>query len=187
MNYKKNTVFQNFHPIADYSTNIAGKYYDTDWELCNSGFICKKDSRIENEAFPSVKNSNSWKMVKATKTDTDLYAANNYNVRIAKDPVTGIAYGGFVNTLGLPIEAGEWGTFTKIKVGETYFFGEGNFDASVSGKTYASIANGYLHPEDSAAIGAGSILATFEEDGVFQEGIMQGTKKYRVTFSVATA
>lgn len=189
MDYKENTVFEKFHPISDYETNIGGMFYgSSNNELCNSGIICKKVERLANEAYPDVKNSNTWKMQASTDgTDGEVYVANSYDTRIAKDPVTGLNYSGFVKTLGLPIEKGQYGTFTKIKMDTPYYFGIGNFSASVDGKQYASVENGYLKPEASEAIGAGKLLAKFEEDGVFQEGIMQACKRYRVVFSRATS
>lgn len=188
MDYKAKTIFQKFHPVEDFETNVAGKFFSgtSTKAAVNAGVICKKVSRLENEAFSGVKNTNTWHMeVSAAGAEDEIYFANNYNIRNYKDPVSGVVLGGVVNTLGLPIPEDIYGTFTKAKIGEPAYVGEGNFTAEVGTKGFATIADGYLTPVETKPSTAGTAYFEVEQDGVFQEGVMQVSKKYRVVLRKA--
>ena len=156
--------------------NIAGKYYvSTTATDCSAGQLCTRDSLLDCEGFTSVKNENTWKMVKATnstKADVPIYACDPHDwplVASAKGNLYAVGH----ETLGLGIPAGRYGSFRRIHFDNVsvYRFGVGNLASTLSTNTYFTIsADGLLTPGASAPVTSGTPYFKLQAKGTFTEG-----------------
>lgn len=141
----------------DSTANITGLFRNSSdaAEDCSAGFLCTRDEEIPNEGYTGIKNTNTWYMTTATAAANQMepiYACNTFGVNEVKDPVTGAVYKVGPNTLGLPIPAGEMGTFTEIKFNNVYVyrFGIGNVNGTIGSNTIFTISAGLLVPASAA-------------------------------------
>ena len=156
--------------------NIAGKYYvSTTATDCSAGQLCTRDSLLDCEGFTSVKNENTWKMVKATNSttaDVPIYACDPHDwplVASAKGNLYAVGH----ETLGLGIPAGRYGSFRRIHFDNVsvYRFGVGNLASTLSTNTYFTIsADGLLTPGASAPVTSGTPYFKLQAKGKFTEG-----------------
>lgn len=162
--------------------NIAGKYQESATDaICSAGMLCVRASLADCEGFTGVKNENTWVMNAAAATVTGeevIFACNPHDVNLVTDSTSGGTYAIGTNTLGLPLPAGRFGTFTRIEFdGESvYRFGAGNFDGSISTNTYFSIKNGLLKPEATAP--KGKPYFALRGTGKFIEGTTESITYY---------
>ena len=134
MAYIANTAFEVkvTNAVFDETANITGVFQNGSGspEICSAGFLCVRGDRLENGGYTGIKNKNAYYMKAAGATDNEaIYACNTFNVAQTVDPSTGNVYKIGANTLGLPIPAGERGTYTRIdfdKGDKKYRFGIGN-------------------------------------------------------------
>ena len=156
--------------------NIAGKYYvSTTATDCSAGQLCTRDSLLDCEGFTSVKNENTWKMVKATNStvvSVPIYACDPHDwplVASAKGNLYAVGH----ETLGLGIPAGRYGSFRRIHFDNVsvYRFGVGNLASTLSTNTYFTIsADGLLTPGASAPVTSGTPYFKLQAKGTFTEG-----------------
>ena len=156
-------------------SNIAGKYYvSTTATDCSAGQLCTCDSLLDCEGFSSVKNENTWKMVKATnstKASVPIYACDPHDWPLLGNGRNLWAVG--TETLGLGIPAGRYGTFRRIHFDNVsvYRFGVGNLASTLSTNTYFTIsADGLLTPGASAPVTSGTPYFVLRDKGTFTEG-----------------
>lgn len=150
----------------DSTANITGMFSAD--EACSAGFLCVRGAALPNEGYSGKDNTNSWSMGAATAAANQMepvYACNTFGVNELRDPVTGAVYKVGSNTLGLPIPAGETGTFTEIKFDnvKVYRFGIGNVSGEIGDKTFFTISGGLLVP--AAAAPATSLTPYFKLKG----------------------
>ena len=155
--------------------NIAGKYYvSTTATDCSAGQLCTRDSLLDCEGFTSVKNENTWKMVKATNSttaDVPIYACDPHDWPLIGNGRNLWAVGS--ETLGLGIPAGRYGSFRRIHFDNVsvYRFGVGNLASTLSTNTYFTIsADGLLTPGASAPVTSGTPYFKLQAKGKFTEG-----------------
>lgn len=159
--------------------NIAGTYGSlsgTVWTAadCSAGLFCEKGAHIP---------SGGYQMTLSASGGKDLYVCNPSDVQRIAAP-NGNIYAVGVETLGLGIPAGALDTFTKVKPGETYAFGSGNFSTLVSTTNiYATVTNGLL-VGTNAAPDAGSGIYFELDTGLgidtFTEGNYSGGARYNL-------
>lgn len=154
---------------------IAGKYYvSTTATDCSAGQLCTCDSLLDCEGYTSVKNENTWKMVKATNStvaSTPIYACDPHDWPLAD--ASGNLYAVGHETLGLGIPAGRYGAFRRIHFDNVsvYRFGVGNLASTLSTNTYFTIsADGLLTPGASAPVTSGTPYFVLRDKGTFTEG-----------------
>lgn len=178
MSFISNTAFEAriVNDRFDDLANIAGKYYvSTTATDCSAGQLCTRDSLLDCEGFTSVKNENTWKMVKATNSttaDVPIYACDPHDwplVASAKGNLYAVGH----ETLGLGIPAGRYGSFRRIHFDNVsvYRFGVGNLASTLSTNTYFTIsADGLLTPGASAPVTSGTPYFKLQAKGTFTEG-----------------
>lgn len=178
MSFISNTAFEAriVNDRFDDLANIAGKYYvSTTATDCSAGQLCTRDSLLDCEGFTSVKNENTWKMVKATNSttaDVPIYACDPHDwplVASAKGNLYAVGH----ETLGLGIPAGRYGSFRRIHFDNVsvYRFGVGNLASTLSTNTYFTIsADGLLTPGASAPVTSGTPYFKLQAKGAFTEG-----------------
>lgn len=172
--------------IYDELANITGVFQNGagEGEICSAGFLCTRGEQLQHSAYPTLKNENAFNMVAATNAanvTTGVYACNTFDVNEIQDPVTHNVYRVGANTLGLPIPAGQRGTFTKIDFAandKIYRFGAGNFASDVADNTYFTVANGLLSPAASAPAANGAIYFELVATGSSIEGTYASTTWY---------
>lgn len=125
--------------------NITAYFQDTSADAdCSAGFLC---NIAGGERADGTK---CWLATKAANGTGEIYICNPGDVQ--RGYIGNGLYAEGVETLGLGVPAGIRGTWTKAKVGETYAFGEGNFNSVLDGSTnkFATIVNGKLTPAAAA-------------------------------------
>lgn len=161
----------------DVLANITGLYQESSAAAdCPAGLLVVRGDNLPCEGFGSeVFNENAYYMVSAASTvmgNEPIYACNMYEAQLAT--VKGNNYFIGTETLGLPVPAGRYGTFTRIAFDgvSKYRFGEGNFSASItSSDAYATIDDGgLLAPAESAPSDAGTPYFVIKATGSFIEG-----------------
>ena len=161
----------------DVLANITGLYKEsTSPADCPAGLLCLRGDNLPCEGFGStVFNENAYYMASAsaaTMGNEPIYACNMYEAQLAT--VKGNKYFIGTETLGLPVPAGRYGTFTRIAFDgvSKYRFGIGNFTASItSSDAYAVLAaGGLLTPAESAPSDAGTPYFVIKATGTFTEG-----------------
>lgn len=196
MAYIANTAFEQrvSNHEFDSMANITGKFYDGngDADECSAGFLCVKDDLLPCDGYETIyNNENSWAMVAATSSATNvdaIYACNTGDVAYATNAAAGTAYKMGINTLGLSLPAGDWGTFTRIDfAGEgIYRIGEGNVDGTVGTNLYFTIDDGLFSTTATApTAGTGTPYFTLLGTGVFTEGVYAGFTYYDVQAHIA--
>lgn len=161
----------------DSVANISGMFHNAsgEAETCAAGFLCVRSKLMQNEGYPvGVLNGNTWVMNAATadaKANTPIYACNTFDVNRISDGNGNVWKVGH-NTLGLPIPAGQIGTFTKIDFtgDRVYRFGVGNANAEVGSNKYFTIADGMLVPAAEAPTANGAVYFELLGTGTFTEG-----------------
>ena len=154
--------------------NIAGKYFvSTTATDCDAGQLCVCDSLLDCEGFTSVKNENTWKMVKATnstKASVPIYACDPHDWPLIGNGRNLWAVG--TETLGLGIPADRYGSFRRIHFDNesVYRFGVGNLDAALSTNTFLTIDDDGLLKPAAAAPNAGLPYFKVMGTGNFTEG-----------------
>lgn len=152
--------------------NITGKFQsgspaaDAD---CSAGTLCVRGAKLPCEGFSGVYNEHAYYMTAAPSTaniDSVVYACNTYE----SQKIAGRYIGH--ETLGLGIEAGDRGTFTKIIFDNDheYRFGVGN-TGDEGAASYYTIDAGSLKAAVAAPTAAGSIYFEVTETGNFVEGV----------------
>ena len=161
----------------DVLANITGLYQEASAAAdCPAGLLCVRGDNLPCEGFGStVFNENAYYMASAASTvmgNEPIYACNTYEAQMAT--VKGNKYFIGTETLGLPVPAGRYGTFTRIIFDgvHKYRFGIGNFSASItSDDAYAVLDdNGLLAPAESAPSDAGTPYFVLKAQGTFTEG-----------------
>ena len=120
--------------MFDTTKNITGRFQNSTPadELCAAGFLVVPGDKLPNEGYSGVYNENAYIMGAAgTATADALYACNTFNVQELTDAF-GNAYKVGSNILGLPIPAGQNGTYTRLDEGDICRFGIGNFTTAIS-------------------------------------------------------
>lgn len=154
--------------------NIAGKYVTADGPAdCSAGLLCVLAEQTYCEGFTGIKNENSWIMNAAgadANIDVPVYACDPHDWPLIGNGRNLWAVG--VETLGLGIPSGRYGSFRRIHFDNVsvYRFGIGNLSAALSTNTYFTIANGLLVPAAAAPTAAGSIFFELAGTGNFTEG-----------------
>ena len=158
----------------DDMANIAGMYEASDAAAdCSAGLLCIRSELTDCEGFAGIKNENSWIMNAASadaNIDVPVYACDPHDWPLLGNGRNLWAVG--VETLGLGIPAGRYGSFRRIHFDNVsvYRFGIGNLSAALGDNTYFTIANGLLVPAAAAPDDAGSIYFQLRGTGNFTEG-----------------
>lgn len=162
--------------LFDTTKNITGKFQNSTPadEECAAGFLVVPGERLPNEGYADIKNENAYYMgAAATATDEAIYACNTFNVQEVTDPL-GNVYKVGTNTLGLPIPAGQRGTYTRIDEGDMMRFGIGNFTTAISTNGFATLGTstnaGKLVPAASAPTTTGALYFEIVGSGTFTQG-----------------
>lgn len=174
MSYIANTAFEARITNNEWDNlcNVTGRFQsgspaaDAD---CSAGTLCVRGERLPCEGFTGVTNEHAFYMTAATSAaniDSVVYACNTYESQKIQGRYMGH------ETLGLGIEAGDNGTFTKIIFDNDheYRFGVGNTSDGGEGSFY-TIDGGALAVAAAAPTGAGSIYFEVTETGNFVEGV----------------
>lgn len=167
--------------------NITGKYQESATDtICNAGFLCKPVSLMPNDGYPvaaGIYNENAWIMNLADDTDAtgEVYFCNTFDVQeiAAGDNIFRVG----AKTLGLPLPAGERGTFTRIDGFEMHDhirFGVGNFKSTPTVGQYATIEDGLLKPAAAAPSTTGELYFEILGTGTFTEGAYAAFTYYDV-------
>nr|DAO06067.1 MAG TPA: hypothetical protein [Caudoviricetes sp.] len=165
----------------DTTKNVTGLYQNASnaAEACSAGFLVAQNGLLPNEGYTGVNNENAWKMKLAATGAGVIYACNTFNVNILKDDVTGAEYKVGTNTLGLPIPAGNRGTYTRIDEGDIIRVGVGNFTAAPgTSDTVATIANGLVTSGATAPDTTGLLYFEILGNGTFTQGAYAGFAYY---------
>lgn len=153
--------------------NITGFYKPGEPPVaCYAGQLVVQGAQLPNEGYTGLNNENAWIMGDPSGNDTrDIYACNTFNVNEIQDPVTGNIYKVGSNTLGLPIPAGQRGTYTRIDEGDMMRFGVGNFNGTPTVGQYATVNNkGALEPSASIPTGINTLYFEVLSTGSFTQG-----------------
>lgn len=174
MAFLSNTAFEARVTNGEFDAlaNITGEYMDNASAAdCAAGLLCVRGDNLPCEGFGStVFNENAFYMTAAASDvtgNTPIYACNPYTAK----KVNGYYIG--TETLGIGLEAGEYGTFTRIAFDgvSKYRFGEGNFTAAVSDASYVVLAgDGLLESAASIPSNAGTPYFVVKGQGAFVEG-----------------
>ena len=165
--------------------NITGKYQESATDtICNAGFLCKPVSQLPCDGYSTaIYNENAWLMNMADDTDAtgDVYFCNTFDVQeiAAGDNIFRVG----AKTLGLPLPAGERGTFTRIdgfEMHDQIRFGVGNFKSTPTVGQYATIEDGLLKPAASAPTTTGELYFEILATGTFTEGAYAAFTYYDV-------
>lgn len=167
--------------MFDTTKNITGKFQNSTPadEECAAGFLVVPGNRLQNEGYAStVKNENAYLMAAADDATAEaIYACNTFNVQEIAGPF-GTVYKVGSNILGLPVPAGERGTFTRLDEGDILRLGTGNFTTAISTNGYATLGTstnaGKLVPAASAPTATGTLYFTIEGSGNFTQGAYAG-------------
>ncbi len=171
--YVPNTAFELrvSNHIWDKQKNVTGLYVNGETpELCPAGFLVRESAPLPNEGYTGIANENAWKMEAASGTEDFIYACNTFNVNEIQDPVTGNVYKVGTNTLGLPIPAGQRGTYTRIDEGDIARFGVGDFASAPTVGQYAGVQDGKLVPAADAPTTMGALYFEVLATGTFTQG-----------------
>ncbi len=153
--------------------NITGLYAkNSQPATCYAGQLVAQTAPLPNEGYTGLNNENAWVMGYPNGNNTqDIYACNTFNVNEIQDPVTGNVYKVGSNTLGLPIPAGQRGTYTRIDEGDMMRFGIGNFSEAPTVGQYATIEDtGVLVPSASIPAGINTLYFEVLSTGSFTQG-----------------
>lgn len=157
--------------------NVTGLYQESSAAAdCPAGLLVVRGDNLPCEGFGStVFNENAFYMTSAASDvmgNEPIYACNTYEAQLIE--AKGNKYFIGTETLGLPVPAGRYGTFTRIAFDgvSKYRFGEGNFSSSVaSTDTHAVLGgDGLLAPATSAPSDAGTPYFVIKATGTFTEG-----------------
>ena len=166
--------------MFDTTKNITGRFQNSTPadELCAAGFLVVPGNKLPNEGYSGVYNENAYIMGAAdTATADALYACNTFNVQELTDAF-GNAYKVGSNILGLPIPAGQNGTYTRLDEGDICRFGIGNFTTAISTNGYGTLGTstnaGKIVPAASAPTTTGTWYFTIEGSGKFTQGAYAG-------------
>ncbi len=161
MAHIEKTFFEvkNSNLMFDGMQNIAGTFVSGDEpDICPSGFLCVKKELMDCTGYSGIKNGNTWVFEAAENGKSkdgalpEIFAFNSCDANKVAGLNGNRWYVG-AETAGLELPAGEVETFTRIKPGEIYRFGEGNFStlpASLPDCKYVKIENGLLVASSSA-------------------------------------
>ena len=157
--------------MFDTTKNIAGKFQESEAPAaCAAGFIVVPGDKLPNEGYATLVNENAYFMEAATEATADfLYACNTFNVQELVDGF-GNAYKVGSNTLGLPIPADQYGTFTRLDEGDIFRIGVGNLTAAVGENKFATLSDGLLAPAAAAPADLGAWYFSIEGTGIFTQG-----------------
>lgn len=193
----------NSNSVNDQEQNVAGKFgtgtgAGFTGATCRQGTLCVTNGRIPIEGYESYVDSNSNPILLNNRTyffnvaadgegaiggDTGIYAYNCYHTNEAVD-ANGNVYRVGGSDLGLSLPAGQRGTFTKIKLGETYSFGVDNFSTAPSAGVrtgYATIANGFLVYSSTAPSAGTGLYFEFDQTRPINGGSFYQGEKYPLT------
>ena len=150
--------------------NIAGVFD----EYCPAGLLCVRNGQTECEGFPDIMNDNAWRMTPAgadANIDVPVYACDPHDWPLIGNSHNQLWAVG-VETLGLGIIAGRYGSFRRIHFDNVsvYRFGIGNLSAALGNNGYFIIGDGLLLPTAAAPTAAGSIYFALKGTGNFTEG-----------------
>lgn len=167
--------------MFDTTKNITGKFQEGSPAadaVCAAGFLVAPGARLDNEGYSNIKNENAYIMGAATDATAEaIYACNTFNVQELAGPF-GTVYKVGSNTLGLPIPAGQRGTYTRIDEGDMIRFGSGNFTAAISTNGFATLGTttnaGKLVPAASAPTATGTLYFEIVGTGNFTQGAYNG-------------
>lgn len=171
--YVPNTAFELrvSNHIFDKTKNVTGLFMNgPSNELCPAGWLVREADALANEGYADLNNENAWIMEAAEGKESFIYACNTFNVNEIQDPVTGNIYKVGTNTLGLPIPAGQRGTYTRIDEGDIMRLGVGNFASAPTVGQYATIQAGKLVPAADAPTAMGTLYFEVLSTGTFTQG-----------------
>lgn len=159
----------------DTLANITGLYQESSAPAdCPAGLLCVRGENLPCEGFEGVLNENAYYMTAAADDvmgNEPIYACNMYEANLAT--VKNNKYFIGMETLGLPVPAGRYGTFTRIIFDgvHKYRFGVGNFSAAIGDNGFAVMADdGLMTPAASAPSDAGTPYFVIKGTGNFVEG-----------------
>lgn len=163
--------------MFDTTKNVTGAFQEGSPAadaVCAAGFLVVPGERLDNEGYTGVKNENAYIMGAASDATAEaIYACNTFNVQELADGI-GNVYKVGTNTLGLPIPAGQRGTYTRIDEGDMMRFGVGNFTTAVSTNGFVTLGTsanaGLLVPAASAPTDTGALYFEIVESGTFTQG-----------------
>ena len=124
-------------------------------DICSAGFLCVRNGAVPLVGYSGVDNETTYYMTAAGSTvlvNEPIFACNPYDVNLITDSSNNNIYAMGVNTLGIPVPSGRFGTFTRIVFDglHHYRFGVGNLSTELSTNKYLTINNGLLVPAASA-------------------------------------
>lgn len=174
MPHIENTAFELrvSNHMFDTTKNVAGKFQNSTPadEECPAGFLVVPTGKLPNEGYSGVYNENAYLMGAAAEaTAEEIYACNTFNVQELPGPF-GTSYKVGTNTLGLPIPAGQRGTYTRIDEGDIMRLGVGNFASAPTVGQYASVQDGKLVPAADAPTTMGALYFEVLSTGTFTQG-----------------
>jgi hypothetical protein len=159
--------------------NVTGLFQDAGGapDICPAGFLVKPVSLMPCEGYTGINNEDAWIMQAADTADAtgEVYFCNTFDVQELVDG-QGNVYKVGAGTLGLPIPAGQRGTYTRIDGIEEHDqirFGIGNFAATPTVGQYATIAGGMLTPSATAPTATGTLYFEIMSTGNFTAGAYQ--------------
>lgn len=161
--------------MFDTTKNITGLFQESSADaVCAAGFLAVTSEKLPNEGYTSINNENAYMMAPAEDGATEfLYACNTFNVQELVDGF-GNAYKVGSNILGLPIPAGQRGTYTRLDEGDIIRVGIGNMSTAISTNTFATVGDGMYVPAAAAPTATGSWYFTIEGTGNFTQGAYAG-------------
>lgn len=157
----------------DDQANIAGMYEASDAAAdCSAGLLCVRAEQTDCEGFTGIKNENSWIMNAASSDaniDVPVYACDPHDWPLIGNGRNLWAVG--VETLGLGIPSGRYGSFRRIHFDNVsvYRFGIGNLSAALSTNGYLTISDAGLLTPAAAAPASGPYFKVMGT-GSFTEG-----------------
>lgn len=159
--------------IWDKQKNVTGLFKpDEEPAICYAGQLVTEEAQLPNEGYTGIANENAWFMgTPGYDPVGTVYACNTFNVNEIQDPVTGNIYKVGTNTLGLPIPAGQRGTYTRIDEGDMMRFGIGNFSGTPTVGQYAIVGEtGVLIPAGDAPNTMNALYFEVLGTGTFTQG-----------------
>ena len=171
--------------VWEKTKNVTGLYQDAANndapDTCAAGYLVKPVGLMDNEGYANIKNENAWIMNMADAADAtgEVYFCNTFGVQEITAP-DGNIYKVGPNTLGLPIPAGERGTYTRIEHLDHIRFGVGNFASTPTVGKFATIDDGLLKPANAAPTTTGELYFEVVGTGTFTTGAYAGFAYYDV-------
>lgn len=178
MAYIANTAFESrvTNNRFDELCNLTGLFQTSSQnDICSAGFLCVRGAQVPAEGFTGVNNETTYYMTAAASTvlvNEPIFACNPYDVNLVTDQTTGNIFAMGVNTLGIPVPLGRYGTFTRIYFDgmHHYRFGVGNLSTELSTNKFLTINNGLLVPAASAPTTMGTPYFVLLGTGAFTQG-----------------